>query len=62
LGACFNENGSPYAEYSFPSFPLANAKAFFAVQTIDAVDARELSLPPEEDEKATIAETTALIG
>ena len=39
IGACFNQNGSPYAECSFPSFLFANAKAFFAVQSIDAVDA-----------------------
>ena len=48
IGAGFSEKERPDAERSFLSFLVANAEAFLAVQTIDGVDARELSVASGE--------------
>ncbi len=41
---------------------LAHPKALFPVEPVDAVDARCLALPPQQDEQPSVAEPSALVG
>ena len=45
-----------------PSPSLAHREAFFAIKPVDAVDARGLTLLPQQDEQPTISETLPLVG
>lgn len=49
LGFGLDEDRRTRAGGTTYSFPPTNRKPFLAIEPIDAVDARRLSLPPEQD-------------
>ncbi len=49
IGLRFDEDRRSRADGTASSFPLANRKSFLAIQPVDAVDPRRLSLPLEQE-------------
>ena len=62
FGLRFHEQGSPDANGPLAALALAHPQPFLPVEPVDAVDARRLALPPQQDEQPAVAEPPALIG
>ena len=58
----FHRDRHPDATGFAAGAALAHRKPFLPIEPVDAVDPRPLALPPQQDEQATIAEPSALIG
>ncbi|KPH04677.1 hypothetical protein AOG23_31720 [Rhizobium acidisoli] len=48
IGFRFDQDRGARADSMPPGFPVANEKSFFAIERVDAVDPRRLSLPPKQ--------------
>ncbi len=57
-----DQDRRPRSHRPAPGSALAHRQSFLAVEAIDAVDARRLALPPQQDEQPSVAETATLIG
>lgn len=62
IGLRCNQDRCTRADSTPPGFPLANGKAFLAIEPVDAIDAGRLSNPPKQDEQPPITEAPSLIG
>jgi hypothetical protein len=58
----FDQDRRPRPCRAPPSRSLAHREALFAIEPVDAVDARGLALLPQQDEQPTISETLPLVG
>jgi hypothetical protein len=56
-----HKDGRACADCLAPRPPLAHSQALLAVQSVDAVDARGLTLAPQQDEQQPIAEPASLV-
>jgi len=62
VGPGLDKHGGSDADSPLAAFAPANTEPFFAVEPVNAVDARWLALPSQQDEQAPIAEPAPLIG
>jgi hypothetical protein len=58
----FDQDGRACADCLAPRPPLAHSQAFLAIEPVDVVDARGLTLAPQQDEQPPIAEPASLVG
>jgi hypothetical protein len=59
---CLHKDGRPHASAPLAALALAYPQTLLPVEPVDAVDARCLALPPQQDEQPSVAEPSALIG
>ncbi len=59
---CLHEDRHPDANGPLAALALAHAQPFLPIEPVDAVDARGLALPPQQDEQPAVAEPPALVG
>ena len=59
---CLHRQRSPDANRPLAALALANPQPFLPLEPIDPVDARCLALPPQQDEKPSVAKPSALVG
>jgi hypothetical protein len=58
----FHEDRCPHAHGPPPGASLADGKALFAIEPVDAIDPGGLALAAQEDEQVPIAEPPSFIG
>jgi hypothetical protein len=62
IGLRLKEDRRPGPDRASPGPALAHREALLAIETVDAVDAGRLAVPPQQDEQSPIAKPPALIG